>query len=1084
MAGTRGSVIGAAWLLAAVLAAGVVGSKPAGGDSTASAGEIVSLNERGEFDIARSVRHSTLPAPIGALALAPGGRALRGAVVKMDGLTGSANRVRVPEGFLTGPSGAAPQAIARGFLSGNPGLFKLTPADVTGLQVARDYASTGMGMRHLTLQPVHAGIPVLQAEVKFDLRTTGELISVSGSAVPDLRATVNTVTPTLTAAQALHLANRAVGVKGNALSAAVTPVAQFRTGTRRPTLFAASAVYDRAPVVQLTYLPTGRGQTRLAWETTLWRRGEEDVYQVLIDAVTGRTLFVNNYTDQAHGPVYDREAPQDGTPFNGATPAVLDRVDKTFDGSEFFNNGDPHRDWWAGAAQTTTDDNNTTTGSFRDLQNFLVATAAAGGNFTFTLSLAQAPSTYTKAAIVNEFYWNNRCHDIWYGFGFNEAAGNFQKSNFGLGGSGNDPVLATTQFGADAQPPKRNNANFSTPPDGSQPVMRMFEFDETNPFRDSDLAADVIAHEYGHGVTNRLIGNGGGLGGFQGGAMGEGLSDFQSLMVHSQPTDPLGLPYPIGGYVINNFAGGIRSQPYSPNRSSFTRTFLNIGDQIPNFGPEVHLAGEIMCNAVFDAFGRFTNRLGAAGARTRAMQLFINACKLCPSNPTYLDFRDALLTADANGFANADKDDIWAAFAEHGMGVNASTSGVDDVNPVEDFSTPNGNPPDTPPAPANFNASLIDATHVDVSWSDVTGETGYLLEAAVNNEPFFSLDNITIPANTTLVHLVLTSGFNPGDLVSFRVRAKSANGNSPPSNVDSVTLPGGLPVPAPPSDFSVELLTNTTAQCAWSDNSGNETKFVLEASINLGPFNSLPQINIPANSTSVQIQFTGFSPGDQISLRIHAENASGPSLPSNSDTIVVPGGPQPPGTPGSFGASLINKNKQVNCHWSDVSGEDGYRVELSVNGGGFAPLNPAAKANKTSLKLTLPAVQQGDQLTLRVRSFNQSGSSQPSNSVVLNIPFTKPAAPKSLTATPNAGTDGSTKITLTYVDKASNEQGFRVELQPPGQAFQEIGTVGPNVPVVEISNLTPNTLWKFRVRAFNTAGNSAYSNVAQAKTKP
>lgn len=1082
MGGNRGRAIGAAWLLAAVLAAGMLGSTPAGSDGTAG-GEIVSLNERGEFDIARSVRHSTLPAPVGAAALAPNGRALAGVIVKVDGLTGSANRVRVPEGFLTAPSAAAPPAIARGFLSGNPGLFKLTPADVTALQVVRDYPSPGMGMRHLTLQPVHAGIPVLQAEVKFDLKTTGELVSVSGSAVPDLKSTVNTVTPTLTAAQALRLTNRAVGVRGDALNAAATPLARLMAGTRRTTVFAPGVVYDRAPVLQLTYLPTQRGVTRLAWETVLWRRGVDDVYQVLVDAVTGRTLFINNYTDHAHGPVYDHEAPQDGTPFTGGIPSELPRVDLTFDGSEFFNNGDPHRDWWAGAAQTVTDDNNTTTGSFRDLQNFLVATAASG-NFNFALSLAQAPSTYTKAAIVNEFFWNNRCHDIWYGFGFNEAAGNFQKSNFGLGGSANDPVLATTQFGADAQPPKRNNANFSTPPDGSQPVMRMFEFDETNPFRDSDLAADVIAHEYGHGVTNRLIGNGNGLGGFQGGAMGEGWSDFQSLMVHARATDLLSEPYPLGGYVINNFPAGIRSQPYSVNRSTFTRTFVNIGDQIPNFGPEVHLAGEIMCNALFDAYGRFVVRLGFAPGRTRAMQLFINACKLCPANPTYLDFRDAFLLADANGFANADKDDIWAAFAEHGMGVNASTSGVDDVNPVEDFSTPNGNPPDTPPAPANFNATLIDATHVDVSWSDVTGETGYLLEAAVNNEPFFSLDNIIIPANTTLVHLVLTGGFNPGDLVSFRVRAKSANGNSPPSNVDSVTLPGGLPVPAPPSDFSVTLLTNTTAECDWVDNANNETKFVLEASINLGAWTPQPQINIPANSTSLQISFTGFSPGDQISLRIHAENGSGPSLPSNSDTIVIPGGPQPPGAPGNFGASLINKNKQVNCHWSDVGGEDGYRVELSVNGGGFAPLNPAANANKTSLKLTLPAVQQGDQLTLRVRSFNESGSSQPSNSVILNIPFTKPAAPKTLKAAPNAGTDGSTKITLTYLDKANNEQGFRVELQAPGQAFQEIGTVGPNVTAVQISNLTPNTLWKFRVRAFNPAGNSAYSNVAQAKTNP
>src|SRR5262249_26466828 len=160
----------------------------------------------------------------------------------------------------------------------------------------------------------------------------------------------------------------------------------------------------------------------------------------------------------------------------------------------FFAPGDPHRDWWAGAAQTATDANNAAAGSFRNLQNFAEA-VAGNSDFSFTLDLSQNPVSYQPAAVTNLFYWVNRCHDVWYGFGFNEAAGNFQQSNFGLGGQAGDPVLAAAQFGAQANPPQRNNANFSAPPDGQNGVMRMFEFDATNPLRDTDLAADVIAHE-------------------------------------------------------------------------------------------------------------------------------------------------------------------------------------------------------------------------------------------------------------------------------------------------------------------------------------------------------------------------------------------------------------------------------------------------------------------------------------------------------------------------------------------------------------------------------------------------------------
>ena len=53
-----------------------------------------------------------------------------------------------------------------------------------------------------------------------------------------------------------------------------------------------------------------------------------------------------------------------------------------------------------------------------------------------------------RAAIVNLFYWNNLIHDFLEGYGFDEASGNFQVSNFGLGGFGGDPVRAEAQDGS------------------------------------------------------------------------------------------------------------------------------------------------------------------------------------------------------------------------------------------------------------------------------------------------------------------------------------------------------------------------------------------------------------------------------------------------------------------------------------------------------------------------------------------------------------------------------------------------------------------------------------------------------------
>ena len=51
-----------------------------------------------------------------------------------------------------------------------------------------------------------------------------------------------------------------------------------------------------------------------------------------------------------------------------------------------------------------------------------------------------------------------------------------------------------------------NNANFGTPADGSSGRMQMFTWTGASPDRDGDLDAEIIFHEYSHGLSNRLAG--------------------------------------------------------------------------------------------------------------------------------------------------------------------------------------------------------------------------------------------------------------------------------------------------------------------------------------------------------------------------------------------------------------------------------------------------------------------------------------------------------------------------------------------------------------------------------------------------
>ena len=166
--------------------------------------------------------------------------------------------------------------------------------------------------------------------------------------------------------------------------------------------------------------------------------------------------------------------------------------------------------------------------------------------FDFIWNGAIAPTDVTnqKVAVTNLFYLNNVVHDRLYGYGFTEAAGNFQTNNFGKGGFGNDPVNAEAQDGGGT-----NNANFGTPGDGSRPRMQMYLWNAADPDRDGDLDSDIVYHEYGHGLTWRMIGD---MSGAFAGAIGEGMSD--TLATYFNGDDR------VGEYSTNN-ANGIRSAP-------------------------------------------------------------------------------------------------------------------------------------------------------------------------------------------------------------------------------------------------------------------------------------------------------------------------------------------------------------------------------------------------------------------------------------------------------------------------------------------------------------------------------------------
>ncbi|MFA6959030.1 MAG: M36 family metallopeptidase [Thermoanaerobaculia bacterium] len=323
-----------------------------------------------------------------------------------------------------------------------------------------------------------------------------------------------------------------------------------------------------------------------------------------------------------------------------------------------------------------------------------VGQTATGNGNNGTLAI----DFFRRGAVTHLFYITNWYHDRLYALGFDEAAGNFQQTNFSGMGLGGDRVNGDAQ---DSGPggTSVNNANFATPPDGVSGRMQMFRFTSPTIDRDGGLDAEIVIHELTHGTSNRLVGNGAGLNWDIAGGMGEGWSDFYALsLLNNTNADDPDARYSSGAYatyklggLLDNYAYGIRRFPYSTDNSVNPMTWADVDDTTNslaggmapsplnfngNGGMEVHNAGEIWALTLWEVRSRvIADPAGANGdvptGNQTMLQLVTDGLKMTPIDPKFTDARDAILDADCATNACANEDSVWGGFADRGLGYGA-----------------------------------------------------------------------------------------------------------------------------------------------------------------------------------------------------------------------------------------------------------------------------------------------------------------------------------------------------------------------------------------------------------------------------
>lgn len=170
---------------------------------------------------------------------------------------------------------------------------------------------------------------------------------------------------------------------------------------------------------------------------------------------------------------------------------------------------------------------------------------------------------------------------------------------------------------------------------------------------------------------------------------------------------------------------------------------------------------------------------------------------------------------------------------------------------------------------------------------------------------------------------------------------------------------------------------------------------------------------------------------------------------------------------------------QVNLKWSDNSGnEDNFQLERKTGAGGsWGVVTSSIAANQTTYSDT--GLTPGTVYYYRLVAFNAAGNSAYSNEFNITTPSV-PATPSNLTGTPVS----TTQLNLSWTDNAGNETGFRLErrIGTGGSWTLVSNTIAANQTSYSDSGLTPGTQYYYRLLAFNTWGNSAYSNLTNTTT--
>ena len=386
--------------------------------------------------------------------------------------------------------------------------YALTSQDVSDLYLRNEVIGNGTKITSCYVIQRYQGTEILNSLSNIAIKD-GQILKAGTNFVGNLAQKVNAVTPTLSVTDAAASAYSKLGIN----VAANFAIAETKSNK---SFKLTDGIQEDQITATLVYQPTADNKLMLAWDLEFYAPHSSNLWSLRVDALNGKILEKRNMTlSCSFGDGHNHgshefsfiknafNAPTSMLETQGGSYRVIPFNYESPNHSPFQLISNPEYaasspNGWHNASTTIGGMTPTAMYTFTRGNNILAQEDADGNNgnglraeggatlsFDFAYGGESAqPTSYTNAATTNLFYMGNVIHDIWYQYGFNEASGNFQQANYGLGdvqsGTG-DYVLGDAQDGYSQTTPTLNNANFASPTDGARPRVQMFLWNAGSP---------------------------------------------------------------------------------------------------------------------------------------------------------------------------------------------------------------------------------------------------------------------------------------------------------------------------------------------------------------------------------------------------------------------------------------------------------------------------------------------------------------------------------------------------------------------------------------------------------------------------